>query len=110
MNKDKFNMSGEKVVLDLPFIEKVLVSATAALTHKLEDELRKITSSLRSAQIGKATNSHENYRNLSHAHTGREELTRTALQLSDAIRAQFHVTEANKRNEVVVERSHHWSR
>ena len=109
MEKDKFEMSGEKVVLDLPFIEEVVTTATFLLANKLEEQLRKVTADLREAQIAKATNSHENYRHLSHAHTGREELTKVALQLSDAIRAQFHIVEANKRSTVLTERVHHWS-
>lgn len=109
MYKDKFEMSGDKVVLDLPLIEEVVTSAVFLLANKLEEELRKTKANLSEAHIAKATNSHENYRHLSHAHTGREELTKTAFQLSDAIRAQFHIVEANKRATVLTERAHHWS-
>jgi hypothetical protein len=99
MNKNNFDLSGNTVTLDLTKLREVLESSTAALSNQLEDEFRQIRENIREAGVHAIKNNeHENFRSLSHANTARESFVRTAQQLADSIQAQFHVTEACKRD------------
>lgn len=104
-------MAGQEVTLDLPVISHVLTIATTNLSNILQDELRGITDNLSRANRARIDgNAQEQYILLSHANTARERFARTAQNYADTIEALFHVEEACKRENVVVDRSSHWSR
>lgn len=103
MKNNNFNLNGGEVTLDLPALKKVLATGTANLTHKLQDELRQISNDLSNAHSAEYKgDSHESYREMSHANTARESLARTAQDLADSIHALFHISEACRRETIKV--------
>jgi len=100
------NMNGQTVTLDLNKINAVLDSAVYELHDRLQRELGKIKDEIRTAHIALSRgDSHAHYLGLSHANTGRDSLVRTAQNLSEAIHAKFHVAEAIKRDEVIIQKT-----
>jgi len=101
-----FDMSAGTVTLDLPVLNKVLGVATATLHDALQSHLATVSNDLRQAHTAAYKgDSHQNYLELCHANTRRERLVLLAQQLADAIQCQFHVNEACKREEVIVDRA-----
>ncbi len=103
--KNKFNMCGQKVTLDLSALENVLGIAVRSLHNQMQDELRSIDNEIRNAVVEKTKNNeHEHYRGLCHANTAAPRMAQTAQNLADAIQAYFHVAESVKRDEVNFEK------
>lgn len=50
-----YNMSGQEVVLDLPALAKVLEVSTATLSNKLQDELTRKLSHVKSCEYSACT-------------------------------------------------------
>ena len=108
MNRNNYNLNGGEVTLDLPALKDVLGTAYTHLNDKLQDQLRKIKEEVSEAyvlglkgELG-SKDSQEQYRQLCHANTGRTYMLQTANDLSDAIEALFHVSEACRRETIKV--------
>jgi hypothetical protein len=100
-----FNMNGQAVTLDLPAINQVLAVATATLHDALQLHLGNVNEDLRQAHTAAHKgDSQQNYLDLCHANTKRTRLVTLATQLAAAIESQFHVNEACKRQDVIVDR------
>ena len=103
--KKGFDMSAGTVTLDLPQLKLVLGSAMCNARNELSRTEADIFNSIDQAVIAEHRgNSEENFVQLCHANTSREQLTHFANQYAEAIRAYFHVCEAIKREETVVQK------